>query len=211
VLVSGAVDAWRYRDPAASSFDLFWKRWIVNMAERSADRVELSLENSIVQPGARMRFDALLLGARTTAANVGASVTVSAALIGPDGSRSPLEVWPGSRVGEVVGSARAPANSGVYRIEVSDGAATASSPVVIQKDLRLPVPDHADAMHALARSRGGEVVKADVDAVSGALARVVTPAIHATIGHPMRSPWWLAAFAAALGFEWWWRRRNSLP
>ena len=62
-----------------------------------------------------------------------------------------------------------------------------------------------------ARSTGGRLVSPNAtDSLAAFISAAVGSRHHTPPWHPMRSPWWILALAAALGGEWWLRRRQGL-
>lgn len=62
-----------------------------------------------------------------------------------------------------------------------------------------------------ARSTGGRLVSPNAtDSLAALISAAVGSRHHTSPWHPMRSPWWILALAAALGGEWWLRRRQGL-
>src|SRR6185503_977143 len=60
LVVSGALDAWRYRDAAASQFDLFWRELIANEADRVAPPIVIDPSRGVAAPGERIALDVTL-------------------------------------------------------------------------------------------------------------------------------------------------------
>ena len=72
-------------------------------------------------------------------------------------------------------------------------------------------PDEGKLVEAWTQSRGGRVVRESALATLGpALADALSPVTERRPYRPMQSVWWMVPFAAALGSEWWIRRRNGL-
>jgi len=72
-------------------------------------------------------------------------------------------------------------------------------------------PDERKLVDAWSQSRGGRVVRESALAtLAPALAEALSPVTERRPYRPMQSGWWMVPFAAALGFEWWSRRRNGL-
>ena len=72
-------------------------------------------------------------------------------------------------------------------------------------------PDESKLVETWSQSRGGRVVRESALAtLAPALAEALSPVTERRPFRPMQSAWWMVPFAAALGFEWWSRRRNGL-
>ncbi len=128
LVVSGALDAWRYRDDAKEPFDRYFRNLVAHASENAA------------------------------------------------------------------GAARAAARS------------TTSS--TTPKGL---APDERALVKAWASAHGGRTFgEGELASLAPALSAALKPAAENRTDHPMRSPWWIVPFAAALGVEWWNRRRRGL-
>jgi hypothetical protein len=53
------------------------------------------------------------------------------------------------------------------------------------------------------------LAESDLAALAPALSRTLAAPVESTPFHPMRSAWWIIAFAGLLGLEWWDRRKNG--
>ncbi len=51
VLVSGALDAWRYRDSELSGFDRVWPQLVFEAAGRAVPEISITLDRSVLAPG----------------------------------------------------------------------------------------------------------------------------------------------------------------
>jgi hypothetical protein len=72
-------------------------------------------------------------------------------------------------------------------------------------------PDERKLVDAWAHSRGGRIVReSELGTLAPALAESLSPVTERRPYRPMQSAWWMVPFAAALGFEWWSRRRRGL-
>ena len=130
LVVSGALDAWRYRDREAATFDRFWGSMVAEAAS----------------------------GARQT-------------------------------------PAPAPTPAG-----------TASS------NQRVPTyaPDQRPLIRTWAAAQGGVAEpESRLAELVEAMVRTIQPPDQPQTVYPMRSVWWMAPFALALGAEWWHRRRHG--
>jgi hypothetical protein len=228
LIVSGALDAWRYRADKASAFDRFWRSAVAGVALATPPAVDVEITPAVAHPGESVR-----VVARVHRSALGAGATgplqVSAGL----DSGEPVRLWPEAEADvfsgsfaaglpadlSAVASAKVEASAkaglaGVQRITVSAGAdgaggTTGSAVMAVAPSARgteRPVP-----LSLLATSRGGIDVSPDRLADLEAYLRreVSAPPVRATT-HPMRSGWWIVPFAACLSGEWWLRRRKGL-
>jgi hypothetical protein len=212
VVVSGALDAWRFRDRDGAAFERFFGDALALSASASPRPIELGVAPPVVVPGEEATITVRLRDAALSgAAGRSARASVAASLGSPAG-RTPIRLWPDEAAGELTGTFRAPDSVGIYRIAVSSGGERAEAPVVVTGEVLRVSPDDSDLLASWIGARGGSVVSAArVDELRDSLERTVRPPRRPVTWHPMRSPWWLAPLALALGGEWWWRRRRGLP
>jgi hypothetical protein len=201
VVVSGALDAWRYRDTDNGAFDRFWRSLVLESAvASSALRIEIA--SPIAAPGTRTRF---VVRHHRMAVTAGTTLTASAAC-GDDASQA-VRLWPEAEPGVYSGELPAgEAGACSIRVAVDDGPIAVAGLAVTSA----PIASTASVMAALetaAASTGGVV--GDTGAVIQSLAAAATAALPTPV-HPMRSPWWMSPFVACLGLEWWLRRRAGL-
>ena len=220
VIVSGAFDAWRFRDRGQSDFERFWQSLVADAANLAPPPVSVSPARSVLAPGEESDIAVTVRRAAfasldATAAPIDASVAVAVLAPAAAGARREvLHVMPSGSIGELHGTFRAPRAPGVYRVVASADGATADAAIVVAPDARRAGGDSRDAralVAAYVASRGGRVV-ADTEphALTAGLTSALRPAARAELWHPMRSPWWIVPFALALSAEWWLRRRRGL-
>jgi hypothetical protein len=227
ILVSGALDAWRYRADKDSAFDRFWRSAIAGVALATPPAVDVEIAPPVARPGesvgivARVHRSALAAGAT-------GPLQVSARL----DSGEPVRLWPEAETDVFSGSFAAglPADlsagasakveasakvglAGVQRITVSagaDGAEGTTGLAVMAVDPSARRAERLVPLSLLATSRGGIDVSPDRLADLEAYLRreISAPPVRTTI-HPMRSAWWIVPFAASLSAEWWLRRRKG--
>jgi hypothetical protein len=194
-VVSGALDAWRYRDAQHSSFDLFWRELIAAEAARAVPRVDVALSASVLRPG----DEATARISLREASNPGLRASLNA---------KEIPLWSDGGRGTLTGHVRAPGRPGVYEVVVASGADTARAPLIVAADARPPIPVHRSALASFATSTGGRAVTASE--LPSAIAAAITPARRTEPRQPMRSPWWIVPFAVLLSAEWWLRRKRGL-
>jgi hypothetical protein len=211
VIVSGALDAWRFRTHAESAFDRFWQSIVADAAAAAAPRVSVTVSRAVVQPGESTEVDVTLrdvaLADLSSGRPLGATVSAS---IEHDSARIPVSLWPDHEPGRLRGSVRVPPTAGPYRIVVTSGGARADAALAVVPDAAHPAPDERDLIAAWTHSRRGAVIPAQsLPDLPSMLVRSLAPVSRPVTWHPMRSPWWLVPFASGLGVEWWWRRRHG--
>jgi hypothetical protein len=205
VIVSGALDAWRFRD---ASFTRYWSALIADAALAAGPSLRLSLERAAIRPGEQTR----LTVEWRTMDPVPERVTVSAQQSCDDGSVTPIRLWPGGQPREFTGSVHgtSPSKCVVDAAIVQPERLEASTSLVVASDVT-PLTASRGAFTSAILAHGG-VIAAEgseqslVDRVRDQLP--LQQGVRET--RPMRSPWWIAPFAACLGGEWWLRRRRGL-
>jgi hypothetical protein len=213
LLVSGALDAWRYRD--RSAFDGFWRTLIAESAESSPPAIAVRLSNATATPGEQIDVSVNVRDAALQEPNAARPVrtTVSARVTSADvpNESATFRLWPGDGVGELRGVVRAPDKPGLYRVTVSADGNMSTAPLVVATNASHPAPDDRDLVAAWTRSRGGSAAPASrLSELPAALRRAIHLAPRRETWYPMRSAWWIVPFAILLSAEWWLRRRRGL-
>lgn len=204
IVVSGALDAWRYRDDGA--FNRFWTSLIVDTASAAGPTVSARLDRSLLEPGetANVRIDWRSLD------EMPATVT-AAAIVDCAGDRQPVRLWPEGRRGAFGGIVEA-LRPGACTITANVGATTrpATTSFITATNVRRATADSAAFERAIA-ARGGSVVGPGELESLATRARAARQTARQREGtQPMHSPWWVVPFAACLGGEWLFRRRAGL-
>jgi hypothetical protein len=211
LIVSGARDAWRFRDAGASTFDRFWRTLIADAAASAPPPLVLEAVPALAKPGETIEVSATIRDAALsadTAPAVGPVHSSIAATLEP-GTR--VRMWPEGDVGRFSGMVRAPRRPGTYRFTVAAGGRTADMPLVVAADAHTDAPVSRAVSNAWAASRGGRLFQArDVVKLPAALEAAMQPRSERTTWHPFRSAWWIVPFVLALSAEWWLRRRKGL-
>ena len=213
LVVSGALDAWRYRD--RSGFDGFWRTLIAESAESSPPAVAVNLSDATPAPGEMIDVSVNVREAALQEPNVArlVSTTVSANVTSADAPNesTSFRLWPADDVGELRGSVRAPDKPGLYRVTVSAGGNTSTIPLVVTTDASHPAPDDRDLVAAWTHARGGRAISAPhLSELVPELRRAIHPPARLETWYPMRTAWWIVPFAILLSAEWWLRRRRGL-
>jgi hypothetical protein len=202
LLLSGAMDAWRFRAADDGAFDRFWQSTIAGLALAVPPPIGISVVPPLLLPGEQ---GDVVVRVRSRA------VTSVSASIDRD---QPIRLHPEPEAGAYRGRFTAKTAPGRSTIEVRAGGAqpiAASRTLLVQPDVQRVRPDAAPSLAMLASSHRG------IDVTSDHLAdleRFVRNAINAPptshVTHPMRSALWIVPFAACLSAEWWLRRRRGL-
>ncbi len=223
--VSGAFDAWRFRDSAQSTFDATWRDIVDQAASAHQSALDLRLESGLVRPDEPMFVQ--LTPRDSSRAN--SSPGTAEVIIRPlrrdadtssvaTGSIAPPTRPVGASVTtrltvsqQLSASYHAPAIPGAYELVASLGPDTARQSFVVEPSVSRDADDAPDIVNAWAESRGGRSLSQDhLDSLPATMRQLIHPADRLTSWHPMRSPWWIVPFALALAGEWWLRRRRGL-
>ena len=236
--VSGAFDAWRYRDPAQSTFDATWRDLVDEAAGARQQALELEVAPTLLQPreawtvlatardGARAAGRELSLGVVAGAgeaadhdADKGADHDADKGADHDAGSGAGSGAGKGAGKGadrrtsvpvQVLGD-RAPAVAGDYVIVATQGTDTVRQAVHVATTVARDAADDPALMAAWAAAHGGrQIPRNRVASLGAVLDDVLHPSPRMVTWHPMRSPWWIVPFALALAAEWWMRRRRGL-
>jgi hypothetical protein len=207
VIVSGALDAWRYR--GGDRFTAFWTSVIADAAAATPSALDVELASSLAAP-----HEEVPLRVSRNSLDPPAGELTAKAMLRCGETYEPLRLWPAPQPGQFAGVVRAPA-SGACDIEASiadsgGDAPHAAARIVVAPNLRTLKPERTTLAAAMA-AHGAPVVRAGgedelIDRVSAMLPDERAPRET----HPMRSPWWLVPFAGCLSTEWWVRRRRGL-
>jgi hypothetical protein len=206
LVVSGAFDAWRYRDSASSDFEAFWRDVVAGAAAGSAPAIEARIARSVVAPGERAELEVIVRDRAPGRAGPpglegppaeGAS-DVSARLE-TSGGPVLIDLWHVG-AGRFRGAFHAPDVPGVHRIAVSANGAREDVGFVVDSAPAYAAPDEGDLVAASAAARGGRVV--DADALADVLASELPAVTREVVWYPMRSAWWIVPFALLLGINW---------
>ena len=204
VVISGALDAWRYRDDG--SFARFWSSLMADAASAGGPTVRLDVGDSLLEPGEETRVH---VEWRTMDEIPG---TLSAAAeIECGGQRTPIRLWPDARRGSFTGSFEATrAGTCVVTAGFADGGPPASTAVVVASGILRPVASTRAVASAMAANGAAIVGPGDLTTLAEKARALVPARRERRETRPMRSAWWLIPFAVCLGAEWTLRRRAGL-
>lgn len=216
VIVSGALDAWRYRTRESGGFSKFWTQAIADASSAAPAAVTVTPSVRVASPDAALEVRVAVRAVQLSdplrpAPSVDVQATVAA--VGSTGRAEPIRLWPTPERGVFATTVHLPRTAGMSHINVeattADGAVMggASADVLTGEARAL---NTREDLAAWTTANGGTVVaSADAGAVARALHDRATPASAPPQVHPMRAWWWLPIFVGALGGEWWLRRRRG--
>ncbi len=207
LVVSGAFDAWRYRDSAQSTFDATWRDLVERAASDRPPLLDVQLSRTLVEPRERVSVS---VGAPLDPSDGPNRVALYPAGNGVEKALLDFAVVPRGADGAFIGGFRAPLTPGMYVVRVTRGGDSASTSLVVANNIARDAGANRDLLDAWVQSHQGR--RMDRNAI-GTLPTVVNGLItnpaRATTWHPMRSAWWIVPFALALAAEWWLRRRRG--
>jgi hypothetical protein len=211
IVVSGALDSWRYREATASGFEVMWRSTLSTLATASVPIVEAKLSESVIQPLSQADITVTLRGAALAGLVRGTARASAAARVEADSTvSSAVLLYPTATPGVLRGRLRAPASPGAYRVVVTTDEGTVSVPLAVARTAAGVAGESRAAFAAWIQARGGLVIpEAGLNTLSAAVAGAVPVAEQRTTRYPMRSAWWIIPFALALGAEWYARRRRG--
>jgi hypothetical protein len=212
LIVSGALDTWRFRDPLVSRFDEFWRRTVASAADAALPPMTVWLPSGVVAPRERTDVRVMMRDASLATLGSNRSVTASVSVSIETGAGTvPIRVWPDGAIGELRGRFRAPSAPGTYRVSVTGDGIRVDAPLVVADTVARAGGDDRDLVTMWARTHGGESIEADeLNALVPAIQRVARPIARRETWYPMRSAWWIIPFVLLLGAEWLSRRRTGL-
>lgn len=210
VIVSGALDAWRFRDRAMSGFDTFWPALLAEAAAAASPVVSVDVSPAAIAPEDSAVVTVSLPAVMLQEGTQPVHATVSAVLESPGSTSEVVRLWPAGEMGVLRGTVRARA-PGLYRVVVTSGGQRVEAPLVVAGDARVARTAPAELLRAWVASHGGEsITTAELPRLGGMLRRATGSEPRREPWHPMRSPWWIVPFALLLSAEWWFRRNRGL-
>jgi len=204
LLLSGALDAWRFRADADQAFDRFWRAAISSVALATPPLVDVTAAPAVARPLERVRVRVRLQRSMNP---VGAAVEASLA------SGETVRLRPDAETGAFSGTFVAPPRDTVSRVDVAATSgtthATGSARIVVRTGADAvggasAAPDAAATVALLSEThRGIHVSSADLSPLDRWLRDTVSAPDVRAARRPMRSPWWMVPFAACLSIDWW--------
>jgi hypothetical protein len=208
LVVSGAFDAWRYRDTAQSTFDATWRDLVEQSASRRQAVFDVALSQRLVEPGTRIN---LTVDPRDTTNESDMRVVLRARDSTSTVPSTDIALHGGQRSARHSATFRAPATPGAFDLLVFRGLDTARTALVVAERVARDAQHDPALLDAWARSRSGKSLARDeVATLPSVMDELVLARARAATWHPMRSPWWILPFAVLLAAEWWMRRRRGL-
>jgi hypothetical protein len=204
IVVSGAMDAWRYRDLDSGGFDKFWRSLIAEGAAWG-EGVQLGFDRVLAARGSRARFT--IRDLRMTPPAVSEA---NATMRCGQGPASAIRLWPAGAAGAFTGELPL-AVTGSCTVEATINNRAAIAAIAVADNPSAGVGQTLAKLERAVSAAGGVVARAGEEAtLARAIASAAPPAPIVTAVHPMRAAWWMIPFAGCLSVEWWLRRRSGL-
>ena len=201
LLLSGAMDAWRFRAADSAAFDRFWQSTIAGLALAVVPPIAIGVDPPLFRPGEA--------GAVTVRLRPGDVTAVSASI---DGDQ-PVRLLPDAEAGLYRGRFVAKQTPGLSTIEVRALAAqplSGSRQFLVSTGAHRLAPNGAPLAMLASSHRGIDVSPDRIPELERFVRRAVVAPRTRQIRHPMRSAWWMLPFTLCLSAEWWLRRRQGL-
>ncbi|MBA3638298.1 MAG: hypothetical protein H0W53_03270 [Acidobacteria bacterium] len=207
IIVSGAMDAWRYRADPEVTFDNFWRGLIADAAAAAPPPVVVKVEPSIARAGDELIVSVTLRPTEFDVDNESISLpAVKAALNSARGGSEVIRLWPDVVPGTFEGRTRAP-RAGTYTVSTSIAGGSADAPLLVADDVIHAASRSSRAAAFAAAATGGAVVT-NLDDLAGRLESLEPNSVE-QLTRPMRSPWWILPFTILLCAEWALRRKGG--
>jgi hypothetical protein len=209
VIFSGALDAWRHRS-RPEEFTTFWRSVTLTAAAQSPAALAVTATPSVVQPGDRVRVTARLRPTEFERGPRPGVLPEVGAVVQADGEPDvPVRLWPTAEPGTYEGTFDVTVAGRLSVVATAGAKLTSRTELIATDGARTAAGYHSAATALLARATGGVVANAsDLSPVESQL-RTLPQQTAATTIYPARSAWWIVAFVATLGAEWFLRRRRG--
>jgi hypothetical protein len=210
VILSGALDAWRYRGVDDEAFARFWRQTIAGIATAVPPPMEVSVSPAIARPGEPVTVRVRLRDTELSPNADRAALTLDARAVDPESKvEEAIRLWPTAEPGVLSGEWRAP-RDGTFNITASTATLRGDATLIAAADVETH-PDPAQTLDLYARLSGGRLFSAGrLDDMIEALHSSYPAVWMVRRLHPMRSPWWCVPFALLLCGEWAFRRKRGL-
>lgn len=203
VVVSGALDAWRYRADDGGAFDRFWRTLVIESAATSA-AVGIEFAQGVVPAAAEVP---MVVRRRTM--DEGESTAVSATATCGDQPAVMIRLWPAGPPGVFTGTVGV-GGAGPCEVMVAvENGPVAVAGIAVTNGATRTVNEVLAKLERAATTRGGVTVSAN-QAAAAVASLAPPPRDESQPIRPMQSPWWMFPFVTCLSAEWWLRRRNGL-
>ena len=201
-VVSGALDAWRFRDE--DRFARFWTSLVSDAALAAGPAVEVRVDPAVIVPGASARVTARWRTIDPRLDEIDARARLLCGSVGES-----IRLWPDGSPGVLTGTIEA-GGEGQCQVEVvfeGNETVRAAAPIVVTSAVE-PVLEDAPGIERALAAYGATIVRpGDEATLADAVRRRLSLERRVQDTRPLRSIWWLVPFCGCLAAEWWLRRR----
>lgn len=208
VVVSGVLDAWRYRSEQAGGFVPFWRGLLADAALRAVPPLAVEIEPRVARPGQRVAIRARFRETEWTRTPGAIGFPPVSASLVTGRTDEMVRMWPAAAPGVYEARITAPV-AGAYAVRVRSGRSTVEAPLVVAPAAAHVSPDHSADWRRLANASGGQMFEAQETQQLAARLRGIDAPLVEHRSRPMRSAWWIVPFAGLLTIEWAMRRRKG--
>jgi len=203
VVVSGALDAWRYRADDGGAFDRFWRTLVIESAATSAT-VGIEFARGVAHAAAEVP-----MVVRHRRMDPGEPAGVSATSTCGDQPAAMIRLWPAGPAGVFTGTVDVSGEGPCEVMVAIENGPVAMAGIAVTNGATRTVSEVLAKLARAATASGGMAVSAN-QAAAAAASLAPSPREDSQPIRPMQSPWWMFPFVTCLSAEWWLRRRNGL-
>ena len=213
IILSGALDAWRYRADPKSRVASFWREELLTAALHAPAAIGVVLRPALVRPGDGVHLQVRLR--RTEWAEQGPTTpetrlpAIAARIVDPSGQIQTIRLWPEAEPG-LFGAEFTVAAAGVHTLRVETDQHAAEATVLADTGAAVPAIPPIDLGSVAALTGGVAASSSEMDRVVQHLSSLPRPQRLTSI-RPFEAALWPWIFAGLLCGEWALRRRGGQP
>jgi len=209
IILSGALDAWRYRADPKSRLAGMWREELLTAALHAPPPIAIGLHPAVVRPGSEVHLEVRLR--RTEWADPGPAPRetrlpgIAARISDSGGQLQTIRLWPRAEPG-LFGGEFSVAAAGVHAVRVETDQHAAETTLLVDASAALPAIPRMDPGPVAALTGGVTGTASEMNRVVQHLSSLPRGQRLASI-RPFESAWWTVIFAGLLCGEWALRRR----
>lgn len=209
IILSGALDAWRYRADPKSRLASMWREELLTAALHAPPPIAIVLHPAVVRPGSDVHMEVRLR--RTEWADPGPAPRetrlpgIAARISDSRGQLQTIRLWPRAEPG-LFGGEFSVAAAGVHAVRVETDQHAAETTLLVDASAALPAIPRMDPGPVAALTGGVTGTASEMNRVVQHLSSLPRGQRLASI-RPFESAWWTVIFAGLLCGEWALRRR----
>ena len=209
VILSGALDAWRYRADPKSRLARVWRDELLTAALHAPPPIAVALRPAVVRPGSDVHIEVRL---RRTEWSDPAPATretqlpgVAARISDSRGQLQMIRLWPTAEPG-LFGGDFSVGGTGIHTVRVETNQHAAETTLLVASSAALPASPRVNLAPVAALTGGVTSTASAMNPVVQHLSSLPRGEEQASI-RPFESAWWTLIFAGLLCGEWASRRR----